>query len=66
MTVVGKLFYSPLILENYFSFHNVKRKFISSNLSMNILLEEIETANEILLKLGSNKLVRGSEAYRHK
>ena len=46
MTVLGKLFYSPLILENYFHFiYCVKGKFISSNLGMNILLSEIETAN---------------------
>lgn len=52
MTVVGKLFYSPLILENYFHFmYCVKRKFISSNLSMNILLSEIETANRNTLNL---------------
>ena len=46
MTVVGKLFYSPLILENYFHFtYCVEGKIISSNLGMNVLLSEIETAN---------------------
>ena len=55
MTVVGKLFYSPLILENYFHFmYCVERKFISSNLSMNILLSEIETANRNTLNLKDN------------